>query len=100
MNNNELPHRCTEVSNILESECIYRMQYPAYFPDLNSIEHALDALGRCVSKKNLPSLPNRERVENRLERGIGQYPQGLLDSLIYSMNNRYKMCVSVQKNRK
>ncbi|GFV79055.1 transposable element Tc1 transposase [Trichonephila clavipes] len=36
---NARPHRTLTVEELLESEHITRMDWPAYSPDLNSIEH-------------------------------------------------------------
>ncbi|GFW23215.1 hypothetical protein TNCV_3803151 [Trichonephila clavipes] len=44
------------------------LQWPSYSPNLNPIEHSWDALG-----KDHPSLFS-SRAQNRLERGMGQYP--------------------------
>ncbi|GFT68304.1 hypothetical protein TNCV_659211 [Trichonephila clavipes] len=32
-------HRCVEISDTQQSENILRMQWPAYYPDLNLIDH-------------------------------------------------------------
>lgn len=46
INDNAHPHR---VSETLKSEEIDCMPWPAYSPDLNPIDHAWDALGKCVA---------------------------------------------------
>ncbi|GFW02791.1 transposable element Tcb2 transposase [Trichonephila clavipes] len=46
MDDNARPHRTLAVEELLESEDITRMDWPAYSPDLNPIEHMCDALGR------------------------------------------------------
>ena len=43
-------HRSAALSNMPESEEINPMQWPEYSPDLNSTEHASEALGTCVSQ--------------------------------------------------
>ncbi|GFU92086.1 transposable element Tcb2 transposase [Trichonephila clavipes] len=45
MDDNARPHRTLAVEALLESEDITRMDWPAFFPDLNHIEHVWDAFG-------------------------------------------------------
>ncbi|GFV22890.1 transposable element Tc1 transposase [Trichonephila clavipes] len=49
MDDNARPHRNLAVEELLESEDITRMDWPAYSPDLNPIEHVWDALGRHIA---------------------------------------------------
>jgi transposase len=46
MDDNARPHRPLAVEELLESEDIPRMDWPAYSPHLNPIEHVWDTLGR------------------------------------------------------
>lgn len=95
MDDNARPHRTAEVFETLENENIERMEWPAYSPDLNPIEHAWDALGRRVSQRNHPPRTIQE-LKIALREEWDNIPQALLNSLIESMHNRCQMCVSVR----
>ncbi|GFX78488.1 transposable element Tc1 transposase [Trichonephila clavipes] len=43
---NARPHRAADVQQLLESEDMPRMNWPRLSPDISSIEHVWDALGR------------------------------------------------------
>ncbi|GFW67662.1 transposable element Tcb2 transposase [Trichonephila clavipes] len=51
MDDNARLHRTLAVGKLLESEDISRMDWPAYSPDLNLIEHVWDALRRRVAAR-------------------------------------------------
>ncbi|GFW56300.1 transposable element Tcb1 transposase [Trichonephila clavipes] len=51
MDDNARPHRANIVDECLQSEDITRMDWPAYSPDLNSIEHEWDMLGRRIEAR-------------------------------------------------
>ncbi|GFV03171.1 transposable element Tcb2 transposase [Trichonephila clavipes] len=51
MDDNARPYRTLAVEELLESEDITRMDWPAYSPDLNPIEHVWDALGRRIAAR-------------------------------------------------
>ncbi|GFY05058.1 transposable element Tcb2 transposase [Trichonephila clavipes] len=52
MDDNARTHRTIAVEDLLESENITRMDWPAYSPDLNPIEHVWDALGRRIAARS------------------------------------------------
>ncbi|GFV91420.1 DDE_3 domain-containing protein [Trichonephila clavipes] len=54
MDDNACPHRANIVDECLHLEDITRMDWPVYSPDLNSIEHAWDMLGRQITARQLP----------------------------------------------
>ncbi|GFV19181.1 transposable element Tcb2 transposase [Trichonephila clavipes] len=51
MDDNARLHWTLAVEELLESEDITRMDWPAYSPDLNLIEHVWDALGRRIAAR-------------------------------------------------
>ncbi|GFT25911.1 transposable element Tcb2 transposase [Trichonephila clavipes] len=51
MDDNAWPHQTLAVEELLESEDITRMDWPAYSLDLNPIEHVWDALGRHIAAR-------------------------------------------------
>ncbi|GFV94589.1 DDE_3 domain-containing protein [Trichonephila clavipes] len=54
MDDNALPHRANIVDECLRSEDITRMDWPAYSPNLNPIEHVWDMLGRRIAVRQPP----------------------------------------------
>ncbi|GBM94593.1 hypothetical protein AVEN_168937-1 [Araneus ventricosus] len=51
MDGNARPHRANIVDECLQSEDITRMDWSAYSPDLNPIEHVWDMLGRRIAAR-------------------------------------------------
>ncbi|GFX65950.1 uncharacterized protein F54H12.2 [Trichonephila clavipes] len=60
MDDNALCHRTVAAKQLLESEDIERMDWPARSPDLNPIEHVWDFLGRRLAARTLPPVTIRE----------------------------------------
>ncbi|GFU34527.1 transposable element Tcb1 transposase [Trichonephila clavipes] len=60
MDDSARPHRANNVDEGLQSEDIIRMDWPAYSPDMNPIEHVWDMLGRRIEARQSPPtcLPN------------------------------------------
>ncbi|GFX37675.1 transposable element Tcb1 transposase [Trichonephila clavipes] len=54
MDDNAHPQRANIVDECLQSEDITRMDWPAYSPDLNPIEHVWDMLGRRIAARQPP----------------------------------------------
>ncbi|GFV61166.1 transposable element Tcb2 transposase [Trichonephila clavipes] len=60
MDDNAPCHCTVAAEQLLESEDIERMDWPARFPDLNPIEHVWDFLGRHLAARTLPPVTIRE----------------------------------------
>ncbi|GFX46954.1 transposable element Tcb1 transposase [Trichonephila clavipes] len=54
MDDNARPHHVNIVDECLQSVNITRMDWPAYSPDLNPIEHVSDMLGRRIAARQPP----------------------------------------------
>ncbi|GFX22836.1 transposable element Tc1 transposase [Trichonephila clavipes] len=66
MDDNARPHRTLAVEELLESEDITGMDWPAYSPDLNPIVHVWNTLGRRIvaclhHPENTQQLKKRKR---------------------------------------
>ncbi|GFT88949.1 transposable element Tcb1 transposase [Trichonephila clavipes] len=88
MDDNARPHRANIVDECLQSEDITRMDWPAYSPDLNPIEHVWNMLGRRIAARQPPPtcLPELQRA---LLDEWCNIPQDQIDNLILSMPGRY-----------
>ncbi|GFV54738.1 transposable element Tcb1 transposase [Trichonephila clavipes] len=58
MDDNARPHHANIVDECLQSKDITRMDWPAYSPDLNPIEHVWDMLGRRIAARQPPAYRN------------------------------------------
>ncbi|KFM72497.1 Transposable element Tcb1 transposase, partial [Stegodyphus mimosarum] len=93
MDDNARPHRANIVSECLQSEDITRMDWPAFSPDLNPVEHVWDMLGRRVPARQPPPtcLPELRRA---LLFECCNIPQDQIDHLILSMPRRCTDCIA------
>ncbi|GFV88420.1 transposable element Tcb2 transposase [Trichonephila clavipes] len=95
MDDNAPCHRTVAAEQLLESEDIERMDWPARSPDLNPIEHVCDFLGRRLAARTLPPVTIRE-LRLALQDEWAAMPQQLIDTLILSMGRRCETCLAVR----
>ncbi|GFV34971.1 transposable element Tcb2 transposase [Trichonephila clavipes] len=95
MDDNAPCHRTVAAEQLLESEDIERMDWPARSPDLNLIEHVWDFLGRRLAARTLPPVTIRE-LRLALQDEWAAMPQQLIDTLILSMGRRCETCLAVR----
>ncbi|GFS92459.1 transposable element Tc3 transposase [Trichonephila clavipes] len=95
MDDNAPCHRTVAAEQLLESEDIERMDWPARSPDLNPIEHVGDFLGRRLAARILPPVTIRE-LRLALQDEWAALPQQLIDTLILSMGRRCETCLAVR----
>ncbi|GFV37326.1 transposable element Tcb2 transposase, partial [Trichonephila clavipes] len=95
MDDNAPCHRTVAADQLLESEDIERMDWPARSPDLNPIEHVWDFLGRRLAACTLPPVTIRE-LRSALQDEWAAMPQQLIDTLILCMGRRCETCVAVR----
>ncbi|GFT49218.1 transposable element Tcb2 transposase [Trichonephila clavipes] len=94
MDDNAPCHRTVAAEQLLKSEDIERMDWPARSPDLNPIEHVWDFLGRRLAARTLPPVTIRE-LRLALQDEWAAMPQQLIDTLILSMGRRCETCLAV-----
>ncbi|GFV80213.1 transposable element Tc1 transposase [Trichonephila clavipes] len=80
MDDNAPCHRTVAAEQLLESEDIERMDWPARSPDLNPIEHVWEFLGRRLAARTLPPVMIRE-LRLALQDEWAAMPQQLIDTL-------------------
>ncbi|GFS96735.1 transposable element Tcb2 transposase [Trichonephila clavipes] len=95
MDDNAPCHRTVAAEQLLESEDIERMEWPARSPDFNPIEHVWNFLGRRLAARTLPPVTIRE-LRLALQDEWAAVPQQLIDTLILSMGRRCETCLAVR----
>ncbi|GFX54928.1 transposable element Tcb2 transposase [Trichonephila clavipes] len=71
------------------------MDWPAYSPDLNSIEHVWDALGRRIAE-HLHHPDNTQQRKQMLIEELALLPQEMLHQLVLSMRRRCEATFAVR----
>ncbi|GFU63130.1 transposable element Tcb1 transposase [Trichonephila clavipes] len=93
MDDNVRPHRANIVDECLQSEDITRMDWSAYSPDLNPMEHVWDMLNRRISaRQHLSTFLSGLR--GALLDEWCNIPQDQIDNLMLSMPRRCKACMA------
>ncbi|GFV49457.1 transposable element Tcb2 transposase [Trichonephila clavipes] len=95
MDDNAPCHRTVAAEQLLESEDIERMDWPARSPDLTPIEQVWDFLGRRLATRTLPPVTIRE-LRLALQDEWAAMPQQLIDTLFLSMGRRCESCIAVR----
>ncbi|GFW64339.1 transposable element Tcb2 transposase [Trichonephila clavipes] len=95
MDDNAPCHRTVAAEQLLESEDIESMDWPAGSPDLNPIDHVWDFLGKRLAARTLPPVTIRE-LRLALQDEWAAMPQQLIDTLILSMGRRCEICLAVR----
>ncbi|GFT24737.1 transposable element Tcb2 transposase [Trichonephila clavipes] len=95
MDDNAPCHRTVAAEQLLESEDIERMDWPARSPDLNPIEHVWDFLGRRLAARTLSPVTILE-LRLALQDEWAAMLQQVIDTLILSMGRRYETCLEVR----
>ncbi|GFU33788.1 retrovirus-related Pol polyprotein from transposon TNT 1-94 [Trichonephila clavipes] len=72
------------------------MDWPAYFSDLDPIEHAWDALGRRIAAR-LHHPENTQLLKQMLIEEWALLPQEMLYQLVLSMRRRYEATIAIPK---
>ncbi|KFM67690.1 Transposable element Tc1 transposase, partial [Stegodyphus mimosarum] len=96
MDDNARPHRTLAVEELLESEDITRMDWPAYSPDLNPIEHVWYALGRRIAAPLHPP-ENTQQLKQMLIEEWALLLQEMLHQLVLSVRRRCEATIAVRR---
>ncbi|GFV33318.1 transposable element Tcb1 transposase [Trichonephila clavipes] len=93
MDDNARPHRANILDECLQSEDITCMDWPAYSPDLNPIEHVRDMLGRRIAAHQ-PAPTCLSHLRRALLDEWRNIPQDQITNLILSMPRRCNPCIA------
>ncbi|GFU98000.1 transposable element Tcb2 transposase [Trichonephila clavipes] len=91
------PHHDNLVEDFLFEGGIVVMEWPAYSPGMNPIEHVWDALGRRVAGRQPPPQTLQELERSLLEKW-DRIPQLVINSIIDSMPQRCSTLLAVRGN--
>ena len=92
---NARPHHARIVTHFLRQHNVNRMDWPQYSPDLNSIEHAWDELGRRLRRNHVPPT-NHAHLARMLVAEWQAIPQAFFQRLVNSMRLRCTECINAR----
>lgn len=84
LDDNATPHRARSVDQCLEAEAIEHLDWPAQFPNLNSVEHIWDMVGRAVRDRTFQSRTFQE-LRDALQQEWARISQQRIRNIICSM---------------
>ena len=87
MDDNARPHRSRAVTSYLQSEAVISVPWPGMSPDLNSIEHTRNMLGRRILARE-PPVQTIRQLEVALHREWQQLSQEDIQRLTGRMRRR------------
>ncbi len=90
---NARPHVARICTQFLEAENIPVLAWPAYSPDMSSIEHVWDALDRRI-RRHISVPANIQQLHTATEEEWTNIPQATINNLINSMRRR---CVALRE---
>ncbi|KAL1489394.1 hypothetical protein ABEB36_014296 [Hypothenemus hampei] len=89
MDDNARPHRTRGVEQALADGNIRRLNWPAYSPDMNPIEHVWDYIKRRIHQRNNPPMTLNE-LTFAVQDEWDNMPQETINNLIVSMSRRVR----------
>ena len=89
------PHRTCGVDAYLHGQDIIRMDWAPYRPDMNSIEHILDEIGRGLDELD-PQSVNLRKLGVVVQNIWQQIPLERVETLVSSMPRRIRAPVALR----
>ena len=92
---NAQPHRARVVTDFLRQHNVSRMDWPAYSPYLNPVEHAWVELGRRLRSNHVPPT-SHAHLARMLVAEWQAIPQAFCQRLVNSMRQRCIECINAR----
>ena len=89
MQDNARPHVARASLAYLQANNVARLDWPAYSPDMNPIEHLWDHLDRQVRARTPPPR-NLQQLRQALIEEWNRFPQRKINRLVLSMDRRVR----------